>query len=389
MAKKFYLVKRADRITDGKPTFYARFRDEAGELLPWRSTGETTRTRAENWALQQFREGRVSTRENLTFGTYAATWWVWGKCQYIRGRLARGKSISRRYADIKRAYLEQHILPAFRDRKLAKITPRMVERWLLDLKDKPRGDHKAPLSPTTVNHCLTCLKTMTKEAARLGIIPTDPAAYVEALKETPKEKQILSLEEMKKLFREDTIPTVWRGNVRHYTASLLAASTGLRMGEVQGLQVQHVHPAYVAIVHAWERKYGLKEPKWASAREVPIPSRTSRYLTQLIEASPHKAPEDLVFFGTDARSPVGHKEILEALYRALKKIGISGEERARRNITFHSWRHLFNSMCRARIPDYKLRRLTGHRSEAMTEHYTHVDLSDFQDVVALQEEVLS
>jgi hypothetical protein len=51
MAKKtFYLVKRKDALTDGKPTFYARFRSPDGELLPWRSTGEITRTKAEIWA---------------------------------------------------------------------------------------------------------------------------------------------------------------------------------------------------------------------------------------------------------------------------------------------------------------------------------------------------
>jgi len=380
--KSFYLLKRKDRLTVGKPTYYARFRDEGGELLPWRSTGETTKTRAENWALTQFKAGRIATRENLTFATFAEKWWKWGECDYIRGRLARGKALSRTYTDVQRGYLEKHILPYFRAKKLVKITPRMIEGWVMTLKSEDT------LSPTTVNHCLTTLKTMLSEATRLGVIATNPALPVEHLKESPKEKQILTLEEVRRLFGEGALAEMWKGSLPHLTLNLLAASTCLRMGEVQALQVQHVHPDYIAVVHAWERKYGLKEPKWGSAREVPIPAKTFGYLSQVFEESPYKEPESLVFYGRDGQTPIGHKDILNALYAALSAIGISGEERAKRNVTFHSWRHLFNSMCRSRIPDYKLQRLTGHRTQEMTEHYTHLKLSDYADVVALQEEVL-
>ncbi len=389
--KSIYLVKRSDRLIKGKPTYYARFRDEAGELLPWRSTGETSKTRAENWALKEYKAGRISTRENLTFGTYSEKWWKWGECDFIRGRLARGKSISRTYADVQRGYLDSHILPYFRSKKLSQITPRMIEDWLLKLKDSPRNLEKPdsePLSATTVNHCLTTLKTVHGEAHRLGVIASNPAGPVEQLREASKEKQILTAEEVRKLFAEETMEEVWAGSLPHFTLNMLAASTGLRMGEVQGLQVQHVHSDYIAIVNAWERKYGLKEPKWGSAREVPIPTRTSRYLVQVVEESPYREPESLVFHGTDGQTPIGHKEILDALYAALSAIGISGKARKQRNVTFHSWRHLFNSLCRSRIPDYKLQRLTGHRTQEMTEHYTHLNISDFADVVALQEEVL-
>jgi hypothetical protein len=43
MAKKrWYLVRRKDKRTNGKPTF-CRFTDESGNLLPWKSTRETTK----------------------------------------------------------------------------------------------------------------------------------------------------------------------------------------------------------------------------------------------------------------------------------------------------------------------------------------------------------
>jgi integrase len=43
-----------------------------------------------------------------------------------------------------------------------------------------------------------------------------------------------------------------------------------------------------------------------------------------------------------------------------------------RKITFHSWRHFLNSIGRGKVPDEKLRLMTGHRTKEMTDHYTHL-----------------
>jgi hypothetical protein len=70
-------------------------------------------------------------------------------------------------------------------------------------------------SSITVNNILMCLKLMLGEAVRLGIIPKNPAVSVEKLRETPKEKRIMSIEELRALFDEDTISTVWSGDINH------------------------------------------------------------------------------------------------------------------------------------------------------------------------------
>jgi hypothetical protein len=58
------------------------------------------------------------------------------------------------------------------------------------------------------------------------------------------------------------------------------------MGEIQGIQVQHVHVGYVGIHNTWSRKHGLKEgAKWGSQREIPIPSKTSERLQKLVNYS--------------------------------------------------------------------------------------------------------
>ena len=73
-------------------------------------------------------------------------------------------------------------------------------------------------------------------------------------------------------------------------------------------------------------------------------------------------------------------------YKALENIGISSEARKERNITFHSWRHFYNSLMRGKIHDAKLRQLTGHKTLAMTDHYTHFNINDFKDVLSIQEQ---
>jgi integrase len=73
---------------------------------------------------------------------------------------------------------------------------------------------------------------------------------------------------------------------------------------------------------------------------------------------------------------------------ALEKIGIGKAERERRGLTVHGWRHFLNTTLRmANVADSKVRKVTGHRSLKMTEHYTHFDSREFTEVRAVQAEL--
>lgn len=377
--KPFSLVRRKDRLTNGKPTYYVRFRSDTGERLPWRSTGQTSKLAAEAWAIARIREGNIAPSAQKTFGQFSEPWWVWDQCPYIARKLARGKTLSRSYADTQRTYLTNHILPYFQNMKLSRITPKQIEEWILQLQKS------SSLSPTTINHCLTTLKIMLGEAAKMGLIPSNPAASVEPLKESPLQKSILTVEEVRTLFTGKALFTFWKGNLPHYTLNLLAATTGMRMGEIQALQAQHVHPEYVEVLYSWARKYGLKPPKTNRTRIIPIPELTAYYLQETLSVYPRQ-PEELIF-SVDGKTPFSPKAISQEYYKALQAMGISPQARKERNITFHSWRHLFNTLLRNRIPDYTLQQLTGHRTQEMTDHYTHLRLEDLQEVRMVQNEV--
>ena len=385
--KPFNLYKRSTK-KPGKFIYYCQFYDESGNRMTAVSTGQTSKAAAETWAIEQIKRGIITSDKNITFAQYAQSWWVWDECSYVKSRIARGATITRSYVDSMRGYLQNHILPYFGDTKLQKISSNMIEKWLMDLREKP-GKRGIILSPTTVNRCLTCFKIMLKEAVRLEYLHKSPAVGIKQLRERPERRSILTIDEARALIQDDNISQVWDGDLRHFTLNLLAASTGMRMGEIQALLIQNVHDEYISIFYSWDRRYGLKEPKWGSEREIPIPLRTAAHLSELIAISPYQEPDDFVFFGSDGKTPIGDKSISRALYKALERIGISQEMRKERYITFHSWRHFYNSLMRGKIHDAKLRRLTGHKTLEMTERYTHFELEDFQDVMKVQEEYFS
>jgi integrase len=84
------------------------------------------------------------------------------------------------------------------------------------------------------------------------------------------------------------------------------------------------------------------------------------------------------------------KSVIEKhFYRALRSIGINEEERRARGIVFHSHRHFLNTWLRSHgVPGSKVRQIAGHRSQKMSDLYTHYRAADFVEVVTIQGELL-
>ena len=54
--------------------------------------------------------------------------WIWVECEYIRGKLARGRGkIGPGYTDAMRTYTVQHVLPELGKKRLRKITEKTTE----------------------------------------------------------------------------------------------------------------------------------------------------------------------------------------------------------------------------------------------------------------------
>ena len=216
-----------------------------------------------------------------------------------------------------------------------------------------------------------------------GWLTENPAAFVKPVRAQGVERGILSPAEVSRLLSE---PSIWQ-DYRHYTINLLAVTTGMRMGEIRGLRVENVKADHIEVRHSWEQGYGLKPPKFGSVRDVPISDRVRAALSRVIEET---KPSTILFYcGSKKDTPMSKNWIEKKLYAALNLIGIPEVERKQRGVTFHSHRHFLNTLLRSRgVPDSKVRIITGHRSERMSDRYTHFQTADFAEVVELQGELL-
>jgi integrase len=87
--------------------------------------------------------------------------------------------------------------------------------------------------------------------------------------------------------------------------------------------------------------------------------------------------------------PVSRGTVSKTLYKAFEKIGISDEERRKRKLSMHGWRHFLNTtLLMANVSDSKVMSVTGHLSEKEKEKYTHFDTTKFTEVIDVQEKLL-
>ncbi len=373
--KQFYLVRRRDKLTGGKPTFYCRFRDEAtGGLQPWRSTGETSKTRAENWAQAEVRRERESTPgADITLAQFAADFFVPDRCSYLKRQAAKGRAVSEAWAQAKRQMLVNHVFPALGKCRLDALTRPMIERFLVDL-DR---------SCQTRNHMLYTLKTVLAEAEAEGLIARNPLEHAEPLgKRQARKRDVFSLEELAALFPQSRAGLLAVWGTRKYAALFMTmATTGIREGEARALQWRHVLPeGWLVIERAVKEGGAVGAPKNGETRVAALPERTQRVIEWWRAESPYTQADDLVFHGDGCDHPLNRRTFQDVLSRALD--GSDAEDsktrvaRADRWLTPHSFRHTYNTMMRRVLPAETLRALVGHRDERMTAHYDHPRIAD-------------
>jgi integrase len=154
----------------------------------------------------------------------------------------------------------------------------------------------------------------------------------------------------------------------------------MRMGELQGLQIECVQDDYVQVLWSWSQRYVLKRPKRDNMREIPVPGKVTVRLQELIGFNPWGEVTDFVFFSSKREVPVGEKGGTGHFYQALESIGINDKLRRERRQSFHSHRYWFNGALRNWVADTKLQGLTGYRSEAMSDRYQVLSRYDLEDV---------
>lgn len=369
--KPFSLFKR------GK-VWYVRFKTADNSFTTAKSTGQTSRNKAESFAIGYLQDGQIVLRENTTFEEFSRGFFDW-QGSWATDKRVRGLRISERHCIQLERTLVGLVLPKIGRYRLSSIDRSVIKNFRNELFSKN-------YSGMTINHTLSIIKMILEAAEEQSLVRGIPR--IDRAANNTKHKGILTIDEVQQLFE-----TEWP-DFRAYAASLVAASAGLRLGEVLGLVLSDYHPSdkFIHCRRSWDHAFRRLNPttKTGRARNVFIPQTVMDALDRLIESNPYPMTGESFIFYADRSSdyPTEPKLITDSFYKAMSTIGITEEVRRERNITFHSHRHFLNSLLiNANIPLQKIQSITGHLTAEMTQHYYHLD--DMQDVQRVQEGLFS
>lgn len=228
------------------------------------------------------------------------------------------------------------------------------------------------LSAGTVNKIFTAVAGPMAWAKREGIIQENPAEGVPRFSGAAEKRDIFTPEEAAVIFTAH-----WKER-RAYVGNLLAATTGMRAGEVLAVRRSDIGEAILEVRHSWSDFDGLKTPKNGEARRVPLLPEVRRELLAVLAENPHKCVDPFVFYSILPDRPMDQKHLGDGLRGATEDAGI---KIGKRNIVFHSWRHYYAARMADVMAADQIQRITGHKSRAVFDAYAdHVNLENLEAV---------
>ena len=380
MRQDYILFRRPDGAKGGKVYYVAFWDEERQQYANRRSTGQTKSSYAHAQAKKWLEEG-IPSRAAETFGTYLKAFWATDG-DHARGRELAGRPLSAVYLANNQNTIENYVLPYLREVKKERLPLNRVTRGFVESLIRHLAD-TTDLSAARINGIRKSVTIPLTRAYELGKIHRNPARGILVLKERKVKRQILTPEEARMFFALQ-----WKDR-RFRLINGLAASTGLRLGECRGLQKEDLRQEvyrdpgegermyyWIALRHNWQDKEGLKHLKSdyekigdeEAYEEIPLGRGIAEGLYELVKINPWR--NSFVFYGTRRDRPISKNEVEKIFNNAIHTIEISEDERRRRRLTFHAWRHWYNTMTRGKVPDHILRRITRHKSAEMTERYT-------------------
>lgn len=351
MPRKRRQLGGIDRLESGR--YRARVVDEAtGERV---SLG-TYRTKADAEhalasAISDQSRGRWVRPDSGTtpFATYAEQW--------LASRLGRGGVPLRpRVRELYEGQLRLHILPMFREVELARIRPAQVRAWYARLVDGGPG-------ASTAAKCYRLLRAILNTAVEDGILVTNPCTIRSAGAERAEERRLPTVEQV-----FDLAAAV---KPRYRALVLVAAFSGLRRGELFGLQREHVDLEHGTVTVALQRQqlaHGelvVGPPKSdAGHRTVALPHEALDPLAAHLECFTGPSPTDWVFTG-DKGGPLREAVWQHEWAKARAALGLPG-------LHFHDLRHAAATMAAATGAGVKeIMYRIGHSSPQAALRYQH------------------
>ena len=341
------------------------------DMTGYKSTGEKSKTKAEI-AVAKLRQRNIAGKSNPLFKDYADPFFDWDRCPHATRLRAEGKHIGERYCSNERKWLIKYVLGS----SLGKKHIADIRRGdLLDFRAKLQAKG---VSGNNINNIMKAVKVIFSEAVYREDIPYNPADKLGTVKTNNREAGIFTEEELGLLFKNPDDSMLWH-TPSDYICFLISASTGMRSGEVLALRWCNVHmkERYIHICEAWKDDNhtvsGL--PKSYKVRDVVIPEYVVSRLMEYKQITKYGGDSDLVVCNDNGK-PYTVWYWQKAFKTALYGIGITEEERVRRHLKPHSFRHTLNTLMRTKgINPAIIRLMLGWSDEDIQNNYTHFDVA--------------
>lgn len=260
------------------------------------------------------------------------------------------------------AYVENHIAPRIGKIKLTDLKPVHIQKFYNELRE-----HFTPGHVQNIGNLLT--KAL-RQAERWDLIKRNPAALVKKPTTSRKNSKmkVWTVEEQKTF-----LEYVKSESEFYYTLFLLALTSGMRKGEILGLQWNDVDTKQgivsVKRTAVWaQRNLYLKDtPKTESSiRTIQIPEQTSKALKRWKLACPAN-PMNLVFPSPKTNGILYPNSLDKAFQKAIRGASVP-------MISFHGLRHTFATTLLANNVNPKIvQEMLGHATIKTTmDTYSHV-----------------
>ena len=132
--------------------------------------------------------------------------------------------------------MEKRVYKAVGHLRMDKITPRDIQRFILDMSEGERYDKykKGKLSPKTIKNHVALISTIYEHAIKMQVVSYNPCRAVTLPKATVTEREIYSLEETQSIL--ELLCQEPEKHLDFIVYFAIAVFTGFRRGEILGLE---------------------------------------------------------------------------------------------------------------------------------------------------------
>lgn len=315
----------------------------------FKSSWSTRKTDAQKWKAQKISErerAKLSGRgyfvqDKILFLEYAQQW--------LKIKINPNKTVSTAYNY--ESMLRLHCLPVIGSKPLHEISIKDANLILMNLREKGNNNQG-------INHIITVLKQVLKDAEREGLIEKSGLTHFNRLKVTDNVWAYWEEMEINRFFLKIK-------NLPLYPLFATALYTGMRRGELGGLKWDCIDFARNQIIVKRVRdRNGLRDTtKSGKSRLIPI--NPSLYPI-LLELWNKRSDDNQLVFTKDGNELSAHH--LGRDFDNYQKM-VLGLKRIR----FHDLRHTFASQFVMKGGSiYTLREILGHTDVKMTQRYAHL-----------------